>query len=342
MNLRKLFTTAWTVVNGRLLYNNETFLLKGVNFFGLETCDFTLHGLWAHHLTYYLDFLQQHNFNVVRVPFSQQWVLESFETQRPTLVSSEEQGLTSLQILDKFFDQAEKRGIFVLLDMHRLECRAQSHELWYSLDSNKYTAETFFEAWEKVIKRYQHRPNFHGIDLLNEPRGLASWSLNDTSTSWNLFVEYAFQRLDFYDGLVYVEGLDWGRSFKGMPRLNVPQHRVVYSPHVYGPSVVGDVSLNVTKLHADWTSIFGYLIPERSVVIGEFGGLYTGSDKVWQDLLVDYLVGARIPGLFWALNPNSRDTQGLLKDDWSTPETEKLKLLERLQPRPTKVDFFVK
>jgi cellulase/cellobiase CelA1 len=52
---------------------------------------------------------------------------------------------------------------------------------------------------------------------------------------------------------------------------------------------------------------------------------------VWQDALVDYLVGKGIGSAFyWTWNPNSGDTGGILRDDWSTVREDKLTLLRRL------------
>jgi endoglucanase len=338
--------TEWSIVNGGIFYKNETlFQIKGVNFFGFETCDYCLHGLWAHPLTFYLDFLQQHKFNIIRVPFSQDWVLNSFETRypSPTMIVGDPslQGLKTVEIMDKLFEECHKRGIFILLDMHRLPCEAQSHEVWYSLDGKGFTSETFIESWRKILDRYAKNPNFHGIDLLNEPRGIAAWG-SDPTTSWNMFVDYAYKNLADYQGMFYVEGTEWGRSFIGMREhpINVPDNRIVFSPHVYGPSVVGNVDMNVQHLHADWQNIFGFLIPERKAcVIGEFGGRFEGADRVWQDLFVDYLLSIRTAGIYWSLNPNSIDSGGLFADDWTTPKWDKLELLDRLQPYPTIVSF---
>lgn len=312
----------WNVLNGgQPMYMNNSFLIKGSNFFGCETCDLTPHGLWVHPLTWYLDFLKDHKFNLIRLPFSQDWALHGFETFKPNPwaigADGTISGITTLQIIDKLMDEAYKRGMFVLFDMHRLRCQDQGHELWYSIQDQTYTAETFYEAWGRVIKRWQDHPAFHGIDLLNEPRGLAQWG-TDKSRSWNLFVEDAFKRLDYYDGLIYVEGVGWGRDFSGMRDfpINAPPKRIVFSPHTYGPSVAPVASMDVVSLHADWDNIFGYLIGDKKcVVIGEFGGRYFGADRVWQDLFVNYLIDLRIPGIYWGLNPNSQDTGGLLSED---------------------------
>lgn len=333
----------FSVINGAIFWKAATlFLIKGVNFFGVEDCSYSLQGMWAHPMTWYLDFLKQNDFNVIRVPFSQQWVLDGFETMKPApgLLTADPviKDMTTLQQLDYLFDEAAKRDIFILLDLHRLECQAQSHELWYSLTNPKYTVDTFFSSWQRVIDHFGNRTNLLGIDLLNEPRGIAQWSDNPRF-SWNLFVDEAFHRLN-YSGLVFVEGIDWGHSFKELLNhpIHAPPDRIVYSPHVYGPSVVGGDLKDVASYHAQWQSDWAYLVTEnKAVVIGEFGGRYIGADKVWQDYFVDYLLGVRVPGIFWSLNPTSSDTGGLLQDDWTTPREDKLDLLKRLQPQPTKL-----
>jgi len=71
------------------------------------------------------------------------------------------------------------------------------------------------------------------------------------------------------------------------------------------------------------------------IVIREFG---TKTQITWLSALVDYLISLDQRGhYFWCLNPNSGDTGGLLKDDWTSPETAKLEQLDRLQPNPTTI-----
>lgn len=332
----------WSSVSGHITYKNETqFKIKGLSWFGLETCDFALHGLWSHPMTWYLDFIQANKFNLLRIPFSQQWVKNSFDNQQPnsgTVTGDPSlQGKTSLQMLDTLFDECSRRGIFILLDMHRLRCDAQSHEVWYSLDSSEYTADTFFQSWQKMLDRYSHHYAFHGIDLLNEPRGQAQWG-SDPSSSWNLFVESAFATLR-YDGLIYIEGVNWGHDLGGMRDhvIRADASRLVFSPHVYGPSVVGgSTDLDVGHLQAGWNDLFGYLTQEqKAVVVGEYGGVYTGQDQEWQNKFADYMIQQQIPGIYWCLNADSGDTGGLVTADWSTPQQDKLDLLARIEPEPT-------
>ena len=91
---------------------------------------------------------------------------------------------------------------------------------------------------------------------------------------------------------------------------------------------------------AIWDRHFGQFIDSgHTVIIGEFGGKYGEGDPrdvQWQDALVDYLLGKGVGSAFyWAWNPNSADTGGILDDDWITLREDKLALLKRLWAGPS-------
>jgi len=76
----------------------------------------------------------------------------------------------------------------------------------------------------------------------------------------------------------------------------------------------------------------------QAVVVGEWGGHLSGNNGIWMNAYVKYLAQKDMAdNFFWCLNPDSGDTGGLLQNDWITPETDKLTLLQNLQPKPTKI-----
>jgi endoglucanase len=86
-------------------------------------------------------------------------------------------------------------------------------------------------------------------------------------------------------------------------------------------------------------SIIYNFLARAPVITGEWGGRYaSGSqDERWQNAFSQYLIANCMTNQFyWCLNPNSGDTGGLLGDDWTTPNTRKLQLLQNTQPNPTK------
>jgi endoglucanase len=53
---------------------------------------------------------------------------------------------------------------------------------------------------------------------------------------------------------------------------------------------------------AIWEELFGFVEAStgRAVVIGEWGGFYTGLDRVWQDAFADYLIARCLDdNMYW-------------------------------------------
>merc|ERR1719506_1520402 len=130
-------------------------------------------------------------------------------------------------------------------------------------------------------------------------------------------------------------GIWWGENLAGARQQPVQlsnPSKLVYTPHTYGPSVYEQKyfqdELFPANMPAIWDKRFAFLIEQGSpVVMGEMGGFYLEKDKVWQDWAFDYLREKGIGVFYFALNPGSKDTGGLLKEDWVTPEAEKLAML---------------
>ena len=163
--------------------------LAGVNWYGFECNSFVAGGL--DHQT--LDFICQKTvslgFNVIRLPFSVQLVLQnpvvtSYLNANPSL-----QGLPALDIMGRVISTAGKYGLKVILDCHRSEAgwSWQSNGLWYS---QTYTEDLYRQAWQQVTMRFASDPNATnptviGCDLRNEPaappKDSAAWPANGGS-----------------------------------------------------------------------------------------------------------------------------------------------------------------
>ncbi len=57
----------FTSEQGKLFVNGVQFKLKGASWFGFETANNVVHGLWAQSYTKLLDFLANNGFNAIRV-----------------------------------------------------------------------------------------------------------------------------------------------------------------------------------------------------------------------------------------------------------------------------------
>ncbi|HEX6350898.1 MAG TPA: glycoside hydrolase family 5 protein [Candidatus Dormibacteraeota bacterium] len=318
--------------------------ITGVNWFGFETSLFAPHGLWARNWQDMLAQIAHAGFNCIRLPFSNQL----FDPQsapggidfnrNPDL-----KGLSGIQLMDRIVVGAARRGLAILLDRHRPTADAQS-ELWYT---DRVSEQRWIDDWLMLASRYRQQPAVIGADLHNEPHGPATWGDGNPQTDWRLAAERAGNAIleANPDWLIVVEGVErvegdsywWGGNLAGAGaapvRLSRPA-QLLYSAHDYGPDVYPQPWFQSAgfpaNLEAVWRKHWAYL---PIVLVGEFGGRSVGTDPegVWQRSLVEFLKRNRFGYTYWAWNPDSGDTGGLLKDDWQTLDQAKLDLLAGYQ-----------
>nr|3QHO_A Chain A, 458aa long hypothetical endo-1,4-beta-glucanase [Pyrococcus horikoshii]3QHO_B Chain B, 458aa long hypothetical endo-1,4-beta-glucanase [Pyrococcus horikoshii]3QHO_C Chain C, 458aa long hypothetical endo-1,4-beta-glucanase [Pyrococcus horikoshii] len=285
--------------------------LFGVNWFGFETPNHVVHGLWKRNWEDMLLQIKSLGFNAIRLPFCTESVKPGTQpigidySKNPDL-----RGLDSLQIMEKIIKKAGDLGIFVLLDYHRIGC-THIEPLWYTED---FSEEDFINTWIEVAKRFGKYWNVIGADLKNEPHSVtsppaaytdgtgATWGMGNPATDWNLAAERIGKAILKVapHWLIFVEGTQftnpktdssykwgynawWGGNLmavKDYP-VNLPRNKLVYSPHVFGPDVYNQPYFGPAKGFPDnlpdiWYHHFGYVKLELgySVVIGEFGGKY--------------------------------------------------------------------
>ncbi|MGE5863787.1 MAG: cellulase family glycosylhydrolase [Rhizobacter sp.] len=338
----------WHTSGARILdADNQPVRIAGVNWFGFETGNHTVHGLWQRSYKGMLDQIKALGYNTIRLPYSND-VFTAMPNgidygQNPDL-----QGLSAIQVMDKVIDYATQIGLRILLDRHRPTAAAQS-ELWYT---SEVPESKWLSDWVALARRYKANPNVIGADLHNEPHGAACWGCGDTARDWRLAAQRAGNAIlaENPNWLIVVEGVDayngdtywWGGHLAGARTapvtLNVP-NRLVYSAHDYPSSVYGQTWFQApnypANLESVWDTHWGYLARENiaPVLLGEFGSkLETASDRTWFSTLVGYLQrNPDIQWTFWSWNPNSGDTGGLLADDWTTVVQAKQTELAKIQ-----------
>jgi aryl-phospho-beta-D-glucosidase BglC (GH1 family) len=319
--------------------------LYGVNWFGLETCDRAPHGLWSGRSV--ADFLAQvkgWGFTALRVPVSPQVLRDEGTVANWAQVGDPAYPTSPYQGLRYFLARAQEAGLYVLLDFHTFRCDLIGGGLpGRPFDPSRgYTRDDWFQDLRRMAGLSLDFPNVFGIDLTNEPYNL-TWS------EWKALVQDGAAQVLAVNPriLVAVEGVGnlsnnggyqafWGENLAEATDDLGLGDRLLYLPHTYGPDVYqqpyfSDPSFP-SNMPAIWNAHFGHL-SGRGLLwgIGEFGGRYQNQDRVWQDAFVDYLLAKGVKVWFyWALNPNSGDTGGLLQDDWRTPVNDKLNLLRRL------------
>jgi endoglucanase len=160
--------------------------MTGVNWYGFETTEHLVHGLWAQDYKNVLNTIKSLGYNVIRIPFSNEMVEEN---PVPTNFTSSVGGApantalvgqSALQDLDTLVSDAGSIGLRVILDNHRSEA-GNSNEasgLWYT---SAYPQASWIADWQTLAMRYSDpkftfngNPTVIGVDLRNEPHLVGS------------------------------------------------------------------------------------------------------------------------------------------------------------------------
>ncbi|WP_369247395.1 cellulase family glycosylhydrolase [Streptomyces sp. R41] len=328
---------------------NQPVRIAGINWFGFETGNYVVHGLWSRDYKSMIDQMKSLGYNTIRLPYSDDLFKGAGAVPNSIDFSggknADLQGLNSLQVMDKIVSYAGQDGLKVILDRHRPDSGGQS-ALWYT---SAVPESTWISDLKALAARYAGQDTVIGIDLHNEPHDPACWGCGDTATDWRLAAQRAGNAVLSVnrDLLVFVEGVQtyagvsgwWGGNLMGAGQYPVQldvANRVVYSAHDYATSVAqqswfSDPSFP-DNMPGVWDKYWGYLFKQNiaPVWVGEFGTtLQSTVDQKWLAALVSYLrptstYGAdSVSWTFWSWNPNSGDTGGILKDDWVTVDTVK-------------------
>lgn len=348
--------STWSSKDGVLTLNGEPFYIRGANFNGFETteCRVPL-GLSDKPLSFFLDFLKEQQFNVLRIPLSYE-IMANLQLQTGYCTQSEPRikpGHPVGMALRFVMDEAWTRGIRVIVDLHTIGGVITPLPWTDTVNENMVT-----EAWLLFLKEFHAHPALIGIEIKNEP--------HDT-ISLPMFLEHCtkvIQNVETYipeyKGLYFISGIQnggpWGGSFdqplmtrvgfQGMTHPSIiatikDVRRLVLTPHIYGTSVRGeDVG---TEGPDQWEAQYGFLsgLPnywnETVIIPTEIGGLFTDTDKQYYDKWADWHVNQKnfTAGAFWwTLAPFSKDTGGIFNSDYSV-NWDKVHYMKTLVPNPT-------
>ncbi len=327
-------------------------LLRGVNWFGIETDQHSPHGLWKRDYKEMLAQIRSLGYNVIRLPYAVQSLRTSNVTGIDFSIGSNQelQGKSPVEVMDAVIQEAERQGLLILLDSHRLNDQ-KIPELWYG---DGFTEADWIDTWKMLATRYKNQANVIGADLKNEPHGKASWGTNDQATDWRLAAERCGNAIQAINPnwLIVVEGVEnnvpgqklknhWmGANLEGVNRFPVRLSRpnkLVYSPHEYGQGVFNQPWFSEASFPNNlinrWETGWNYIATKNiaPIWIGEFGGRQTDSgskEGIWQRKLVDFINQKNLGFAYWSWNPNSADTGGILQDDWLSVEAPKQELLK--------------
>lgn len=345
--------------DGKIYHNGSKIKLNGVSWFGFENQTMVAHGLWERNWQDMITQIKNTGFNAVRIPYCPNTLRNSPVSSIDYSQNPDLRNLNSLDLLDKFMNEMNRQKLHLLLDVHTVNCQNIT-DLWYT---DSYSQADWIRDLVFVANRYKNLEYFMGIDIKNEPKGVATWGTNDSRTDWRLASQKAGREIlsNNPNLLIFVQGVQdnlvcsdnsishwWGGNFEPemchpIDNNFIPGNKLVYSPHVYGPDVhpqsyFSDSSFpsNMSKI---WDTHFGFLHDQnKSVVIGEYGGKYghggDPKDIVWQNAITDYFISKNIcDGFYWSWNPNSGDTGGILMDDWKSIHQDKVDLINKHKSR---------
>jgi len=333
-------STSYYTQGGKIYHKGQRLHIKGVNWFGLDVSDTRLHGLWTgRSLESFVDQVKGLGFNAFRIPIAPEVL--NYATKGGDGYSS------ARSQLERLLQYTREKGMYVLLDLHKCS-KDNSHtdKPGPGMGTcSSYPVAKWTEDLREMARLSLYYDNVLGIDIFNEPYGF-SWRL------WRPLAERAGVEILRINPrlLVFVEGVGsegynngralpfWGENLSEVSAdpVQLPASQLVYSPHVYGPSVAPqdyfEDSSFPYNMPSIWHEHFGYLSGNHGLVIGEFGGKFQeGKDQMWKNALVSYLKSNDQKDFFyWALNPNSSDTGGLLKDDWLSVDWEKYDAIKPL------------
>ena len=355
-------TGYWHTSGNRILdANGHVVRVAGINWYGFETTDEVVHGLWAQDYHYILNAIQSNGYNVIRMPLSNQMVetpiiptnISYHNASGP--INTDLEGLNSLQILDKIVAYAGQIGLRIILDNHRSEAGngAEGNGLWYT---TQYPESAWTNDWVSLTQRYLNNSTVIGLDLRNEPHndqsGGSCWGCGLMSYDWRLAAERGGNAALAVNPslLIFVEGTDcynndcdwWGGNLEGAQTypvtLNVA-NQLVYSAHDYGPNLYQQSWFNSNttyqSLVAVWTKFWAYLSLNNvaPVWVGEFGttnnssdieSSVPGSQGQWFQSIVTFLQNnTQLDWTYWALN--GEDSYALLDSNYDSTPVSALK-----------------
>jgi endoglucanase len=338
--------------------------LTGINWFGMEQGSFAPGGLSTRNWQAMLDQIVLAGFNTIRFPFSNQFLDDP--TSRPQNINydlnPDLKGLQGLSLLDHLIAGAQARGLKVILERHRPSASDPTQTpLWYT---NQVPESRWIADWVMLARHYRGNDTIIGADLHGEPHGTACWGCGDPKTDWRLAAERAGDAIlkANPNWLIFVEGIEqykgdlywWGGNLAGAGKYPVRLSRpgkVVYSAHDYGPDVYPQGWFHAANfpqnLISIWQQHWAYLqlSGQAPVLVGEFGASsVTQTEGIWLRHIMAFLKAHSFSYTYWAWNPDSADTGGLLLPDWMTLDQQKLHILAtyqaplldtpRIKPRP--------
>ena len=347
--------------------------VRGISHFGFSSEILQPQFLWSMGWKEQIAQIKSLGFNAVRLPFVPDALYVTTPVNQLSYVDPNKNpeliGKTPLQVLDLWMAEANRQGLYVMLDFHSVSRYRlyptwfidNPNDYWLTYNGQAYSADHWVRDLKFVAARYAHLQNFFAIDLYNEPHGQVRWSTGDPQVTnskfyWKPAAEKAAAAVLQSNPrlLIFVQGINgnydgiedsslsmnWGESFQqqAYQPLNIAADKLVLSPHTYGPDVYVKSSFSApdfpNNLPAQWDKLFGQFAGVHPIVVGEWGGRFGDGgvgeqDVIWQNALVDYLLSKNIRSSFYWCYTPNSTDTGGILDDDLRVREDKIALLQR-------------
>lgn len=278
--------------NGQIVdKNNQPVTFQGVNWFGFNTGNHIVHGLWQSDFTGMLNQIKSLGFNAVRLPFAFDFVLDP--SIKPNGINTSCNGPNScnmnvpqdsaLHAFQWVVEQFTSNGIYVLIDDHFEDSTYVNNQAAWQ------------QGWKTIAQMFKSNP-LVGYDLWNEPDSHSTtWETNAGGPPWGSSIMTAANAIYSIDStkLIFIEGTaqgtlesNWGDGFatddqavqQGVsnPKNFFSQilfqpfiNQIVISPHIYGPDGTngqGPDHSDQARAFKAWSRLHGYLLNNFSNV----------------------------------------------------------------------------
>lgn len=196
------------------------------------------------------DNIAKLGFNTVRLPF---WYNLIEDENKPYTLRAD-----AWQYLDKAINEAAKRGMYTILDLHgAVGSQGWEHHSgcagrnWYWNGGNGQTAGHYQDRtrwlWDMIAQRYKNNSNVAGYGLLNEPWGTTPENLANVAS--NLY--HTVRRAD-PNHVIILPGHSAGIDAYGAPASRGMNNDVAFEMHFYPGFWGWREGQDPTTVHSEW------------------------------------------------------------------------------------------
>ena len=280
----------------------------GVNLAGAEFFHKKMDGVGRFGKDYFypttreLDYWKSKGLTLIRLPFKWERI------QRTLSGPLNEEEITYIGYL---LDEADRRGMKILLDMHNYGRRSDNGKNRIIGDSTL-SASLFAGAWKKIAERVGAHPALYGYGLMNEPHDMLD------SVPWVRIAQVAIDEIRKVDTktAIVVGGNHWSSAMRwqevsdGLKNLRDASDNLIFEAHCYFDNDASgiyrrsydeegaypNIGVDRARPFVEWLEanhLRGF--------IGEYG--VPGNDGRWLECLrnfLDYLSRHNVNGTYWA------------------------------------------